>query len=141
MGRAADFRALGCTGAFGDHPGNIRFLEASNGASIHRCQLSYVRFLKTSDAWGEHPPLPPGNVRFLEASDGASIHRCDHGNVRFLEASDRARFLEASDGAEHPQLPTIAKEFLRCFLLSFRGLLACVFVYIINCICISFTFR
>ena len=35
--------------------GYVRFLETSDGVSIHRCH--------------------PGNVRFLEASDGASIHR------------------------------------------------------------------
>ena len=67
----------------------IRFLEASDGASIHRSQPGNVRFLEASDGASIHP-CQPGNVRFLEASDAASIHRCQPGNVRFLEASDGA---------------------------------------------------
>ena len=60
-------------------PGSAVSVEASDGASIHRCQ--------------------PGNVRFLDASDGASIRPCQPGNVRFLRCQPgHVRFLEASDG-------------------------------------------
>ena len=52
-------------------------LEASDGASIHRCQ--------------------PGNVGFPKACDGASIHRDPPGNVGFPRS---IRW------GEHPSRPT-----------------------------------
>ena len=61
----------------------VQFLEASDGAGIHRWQSGIVQFLEASDEasihrcqpatsgsnisirWGEHPLLPTCNVRFL----------------------------------------------------------------------------
>ena len=71
-------------------------LEASDGASIHRCQPGNVG----------SPKHPMGRASiaanlvtsgFLEACDGASIHRCQAGNV----GSPRS-----IRWGEHPSLPT-----------------------------------
>ena len=81
-------------------PGNVKCLEASDGAGIHRCQPGNVRFLQASDGASSHRCQPTTNVRFLEASDGASIHRCQPGNVRFIEASDGASIHRCQPGHE-----------------------------------------
>ena len=72
------------------------FLEASDGASIHRCQPGTVGFPRLSDgARSIAANLVTSYV--LEASDAASIHRCQPGNV-ICPRSIR--------WGQHPSLPT-----------------------------------
>ena len=88
MGRASIPASI----RWGEHLSAVKCLEASDGASIHRCQPGNVRFLQASDGASSHRCQPTSNVRFLEASHDASIHRCQPGSVRRW--------------GEHPSLPT-----------------------------------